>query len=76
MSAQGTQETLVRSVVGALIGLVIGLLLVVGTASYYANSIAALAGVVAVSVILCAVMAWRFGDRFIQSVHKWIQWLQ
>jgi hypothetical protein len=76
MTTQATQEALARGVVGALIGLLVGLLLLVGTVSYYANSIVVLAAVVALSVVVCATLAWRYGDRFIQSMHKWIQWFQ
>jgi uncharacterized protein HemY len=64
----------VRVLCGAIAGLLLGAVLVVGTASYYANSVTSLAAVVAISVTVCALLAWRFGDRVLQSVHKLIQW--
>jgi hypothetical protein len=76
MASPDTQEALVRIVLGALIGLLVGLLIVVGTASYYANSIGTLWGIVVASIAICASLAWLIGNRFIQSVHKWIQWFQ
>ena len=74
MSSHDPKDALARSIVGALIGVLVGLLLVVGTASYYANSNAVRGAVIVTSVLVCSAIAWRYGDRFTQSVHRWIQW--
>ena len=58
-----------------MVGFFVGLALVVGTVSYLANSIVELVLVVAGSVVIFAALAWRFGDRFFQALHKWIRWL-
>jgi hypothetical protein len=58
------------------VGLLVGAAIVVGTASYWGNSSVALAGVVFVSVVVCAFLGWRFGDRFFNSMHKWIGWFR
>ena len=57
-------------------GLFVGFVIVVGTASYVANSVSALVGVVVLSVVVCAIVGWRLGDRFFHSLHKWIGWLR
>lgn len=69
------QDAIVRVGCGAVVGLFVGLALLVGTVSYMANSVAELVLVVAGSVAFCAVLAWRFGDRFFRALHKWIDWL-
>ena len=56
-------------------GLFVGFALLVGTVSYEANSKVELILIVAGSIVICAVLAWRFGDRFFQALHKWIRWL-
>jgi hypothetical protein len=71
-----SQEAFVRIGCGALVGLLVGAAVVVGTVSYWANSSLAIAGVVVVSVVVCAFLGLRFGDRFFHSVHKWIGWLR
>jgi hypothetical protein len=76
MSTPEAHETFVRIGCGALVGLFLGLAIVVGTVSYWANSISALVCVVALSVAVCALIGWRFGDRFFHSLHKWIGWLR
>ena len=76
MSMPDSQETLVRIGCGALVGLLVGLAIIVGTVSYWANSIAVILGIVALSVAVCALIGWRFGDRFFHSLHKWIGWLR
>jgi hypothetical protein len=53
-----------------------GLGIVVGTISYWANSTSAVTWVIILSVAVCAVLGWRFGDRFFHSLHKWIGWLR
>ncbi len=74
MATQDYQETLERVLCGAIAGLLLGAAFVVGTAIYYANTVASLAAVVALSVVVCAFLGWRFGDRFLQSTHKLIKW--
>jgi hypothetical protein len=76
MSTPESQETFVRIGCGALVGLLVGLVLVVGTVSYWANSSVAFAGVVGLSAVVCSFLGWRFGDRFIKSVRKWIGWFR
>jgi hypothetical protein len=76
MSLPNSQETFVRIGCGALVGLLVGLPIVVGTVGYWANSIAVILWVVALSVAVCALIGWRFGDRFFHSLHKWIGWLR
>jgi hypothetical protein len=76
MSTPEAQESFARIGCGALVGLLLGLAIAVGTASYWANSISALVCVVALAVVFCALIGWRFGDRFFHSLHKWIGWLR
>jgi len=71
-----SQETFVRIGCGAVVGLLLGLGIVVGTASYWANSISTLVWTVVLSVVVCAFLGWRLGDRFFYSLHKWIGWLR
>ena len=75
MATPDRQDTIVRVGCGAVVGLIVGFALLVGTVSYLANSIVELVVVVAGSVAICAALAWRFGDRFFQALHKWIRWL-
>ena len=75
MATPDREDTIVRVGCGAVVGLFVGLALLVGTVSYFANSTLGLVSAVAVSVLVCAVLAWRFGDRFFQALHKWIRWL-
>ena len=58
-----------------MVGLFVGLALLVGTVSYIENSMVELVLSVAGSVVVCALLAWRFGDRFFQALQKWIKWL-
>jgi hypothetical protein len=74
MATPERQDTIVRVGHGAVVGLIVGFALLVGTVSYLANSMVELVLVVAGSVVVCAVLAWRFGDRFFQALHKWIRW--
>ena len=76
MSTPSSQDTFVRVGCGALVGLLVGLAFVVGTVSYWANSIAVILLVVSLSVVVCGLIGWRFGDRFFHSLHKWIGWLR
>jgi hypothetical protein len=71
-----SQETFVRFGCGALVGLLVGMSIVLGAIVYFANSIVALISVVAFSVIVCALLGWRFGDAFFHSLHKWISWFR
>jgi hypothetical protein len=71
-----SQEAFVRIGCGALVGLLVGAAIVVGTAGYWGNSMVAFAGVVVVSVVVCAVLGRRFGDRFFSYMHKWIGWFR
>jgi hypothetical protein len=75
MPTPDPQDSIVRVGCGAVVGLFVGFALLVGTVSYVANSIVELVLIVAGSVVVCAVLAWRFGDRFFQALHKWIRWL-
>jgi uncharacterized protein YacL len=75
MATPDRQDTIVRVGCGAVVGLFVGLALLVGTVSYLANSTLELLMTVVVSILLCAVLAWRFGDRFFRALHKWIRWL-
>ena len=75
MATPDHQDTIVRVGCGAVVGLFVGFALLVGTVSYEANSTVALILVVAGSVVVCAALAWRFGERFFQALHKWIRWL-
>ena len=75
MAAPDSQDAGIRIGCGAAVGLVVGLAIAVGTVSYMANSVVELILVVAGAVVVCAVLAWRFGDRFFQALHKWIGWL-
>jgi hypothetical protein len=74
MSLPDFPETVTRIGFGAIVGLVAGFIFVVGTASFYANSAGAFVIVVGLSVAACSFLGWRFGDRFFQSLHKWIRW--
>ena len=56
-------------------GLVVGLILVISAGGIYLNSAVAMGGVVTLSVVVCAYLGWRYGDRFFHSLHKWIRWL-
>jgi uncharacterized membrane protein (Fun14 family) len=75
MATPDRQDTIVRVGCGAVVGLIVGFALLVSTVSYLANSIVGLILLVAGSIVVCAVMAWRFGDRFFQALHKWLRWL-
>jgi hypothetical protein len=76
MSLPNSQETFVRIGCGALVGLLVGLAIVVRTVGYWAKSLAVILCMVALSVAICALIGWRFGDRFFHSLHKWIGWLR
>jgi hypothetical protein len=76
MSTPESQETFVRIGCGAGVGLLVGLGTIVGTVSYWADSTVALVCVVTLSVIVCGLLGWRFGDRFFHSLHKWIGWFR
>ncbi len=75
MATPDRQDTIVRVGCGAVIGLIVGLALAVGTVSYLANSGAELILTVGGSVVVGSILAWRFGDRFFQALHKWLRWL-
>jgi hypothetical protein len=74
MSLPNRPETITRIVVGAMVGLFVGVAIVVGTASFYAKSTGTLVLVVGLSAVLCAFLGWLLGDRFFHTLHKWIQW--
>ena len=76
MSSPVFQETLARIGCGGLVGLLVGMAVVVGTIAHWANSITVLVSVVALSVVVCALIGWRFGDSFFHSLCKWIGWFQ
>lgn len=68
-------EQVMRFGCGAVVGLAVGPMIVVGTASLYLNSAIAMGAVVVLSAVICGFLGWRFGDRFFHSLHKWIRWL-
>ena len=74
MSPPDSKDTFIRIGCGAMVGVLVGMLIVVGTLVYWVNSITALVSVVALSVVVCALVGWRFGDTFFHSLHKWIGW--
>jgi uncharacterized protein YacL len=74
MATPDRQDTIVRVGCGAVVGLIVGFALVVGTVSYFADPVIERILIVAGSVAVCAVLAWRFGDRFFQALHKWLRW--
>jgi hypothetical protein len=73
MSTRDSPEAPIRIGCGALIGLMVGFILVGATLSFYASSLAILV-VVGLSTVACAVLAWRFGDRFYSSLIKFLRW--
>jgi hypothetical protein len=75
MQRLSTEETIVRLGCGAVVGLSIGVMLVVGTVSDFANVFARMAVVVCDSVALFAALAWRFGDGFFEEIEKWPRWI-
>jgi O-antigen/teichoic acid export membrane protein len=74
MLTPGISEKITRIGFGAVVGLVVGFALAVGVVSYYANSVATFVVVVGLSVTTCVILAWIFGERFFQSLHKWLRW--
>jgi hypothetical protein len=74
MSTPDMPEKAIRIGCGAVVGLVVGFALAVGTVSYYANSHASFMIVIGLSAIACGILAWAFGDRFFQFLSKWIRW--
>jgi hypothetical protein len=73
MATPDRQETIVRLGCGAIVGLIVGFGLLVGTVSHLANSVLEIALFVGGSVVVCALLAWRFGDRFFHALHKWLR---
>ena len=73
MSTRDSPEAPIRIGCGALIGLMVGFILVGATLSFYASSLAILV-VVGLSTVACAVLAWRFGDRFYSSLITFLRW--
>jgi hypothetical protein len=73
MSTRDSPEALIRIGCGAFIGLMVGFILVGATLSFYAGSVEMLV-VVGLSTVVCAVLAWRLGDRFYRSLSKWLRW--
>lgn len=57
---------------GAVVGLFFGAVLVVNMADAF-SSLAAMGGVVFVSVVVCSWLGWRFGDQFFHSIPKWLR---
>jgi uncharacterized membrane protein YgaE (UPF0421/DUF939 family) len=76
MSMPDSQDTFVTIGCGALVGLFVGIIVVVGTVSFWANSIVAFGCAIVISITVCAFLGWRHGDRFLRSFHKWIGWLR
>jgi uncharacterized membrane protein AbrB (regulator of aidB expression) len=74
MSTPDIPEKITRIGCGAVVGLVVGFALALGTVNHYANSVAPFVGVVGLTVVFCVILAWVFGDRFFQSLHKWLRW--
>ena len=74
MSLSDHPETITRIGCGAMVGLFVGFVIVVGTASFYADSTGTFVLVVGLSVAVCAFLGWLIGDRFFHTLHKWIRW--
>jgi hypothetical protein len=74
LSTPDTPEKIARIGCGAMVGLVVGFALAVGTLSYYANSVATFVVVICLSVAACAILALSLGDRFFKFLHKYFQW--
>jgi ABC-type antimicrobial peptide transport system permease subunit len=72
MSARDSPEALIRIGCGAFIGLTVGFIIVAATLSFYASSIEVLL-VVGLSMAVCVVVAWRFGDQVYRSLSKWLR---
>jgi hypothetical protein len=60
-------EQVARLGCGAVVGLLLGVVLVVNMADAF-YSRAAMGVVVFVSVVVCSWLGWRFGDRFFHSI--------
>lgn len=56
---------------GALAGLLVGAVIVVSGAVFF-DSLLARAATVLLAAVICAVLAWRLGDRFFHHWHKWL----
>ena len=74
MATPEREDAIVRIGCGAVVGLVLGLSLVVGVVGFEANSIFVLVITVTACIVACALLGWRFGDRFFHSLHKWVRW--
>lgn len=69
------EDTVVRLGCGAVVGLFVGLVLLVGFGTQFLRSRWAMGVLVLLSVVVCADLAWKMGDRFFHSMHNWIRWL-
>ena len=74
MSTPDMPEKAIRIGCGAVVGLVVGFAIAVGTVSYHAHSVASFVIVVGLTIVACGILAWAFGDRFFQFLGKWIRW--
>lgn len=61
---------------GAVVGLVVGLIVVVGTGTMFLDSAIAMGVLVVLSMAICGLLGWRYGNRFFHSLLKWIGWLR
>jgi TRAP-type C4-dicarboxylate transport system permease large subunit len=70
------EDSIVRLGCGALVGLFLGVAIVVGTLSFWANTTAAFVVVVALSIVIGAWLGWRYGNRFFHSMSTWMGWFR
>jgi hypothetical protein len=78
MPEQPPMESGTRIGCGALVGVLVGLVLVtgVGLAGFADGSRRTLVTILVLSIVVCALLGWRLGDRFFQSLARWLPWLQ
>jgi hypothetical protein len=73
-SSPRNSATGVRLGCGALLGVVLGVPLVLSSAISYGSALISAAEFMA-CVTVCAILSWRFGDRFYEMLAKWFFWL-
>jgi hypothetical protein len=57
-----------------MIGVLVGFAIVLRTLGLISSSILRTVGIVSVSIVVCSLLAWRFGDRFFYALSKWLRW--
>jgi len=73
-------EQVTRIGCGAVVGLVVGVCLSIGVAGFLSSRFTFSAkwrvgAIVLTSVVTCAYLVWRFGNRFFHSIPEWFQGL-